>query len=245
MPSKRKKKAPTVAPSEETPATPTTPTTPATPTSPPALVSNTPTSNSFNDLVSLDQQPLSSPISTPSPSPTSSIDGTSTEEHPLMIAVTTGVHDEKVIDASLIAEYRCWDVANIINDIDIDPETKSSLVYAFWKLGWIPDTELSHVILIAACNNEWELARTIVGFKPGMKHWGTLRKLIGNWDRFRDRRQLKELCMFVMKADPTAMPSLNKWAVEYAKRLDGRVIKGYCDLCLGDSKTFAMMHSDF
>ena len=152
----------------------------------------------------------------------------------------------------LIREWKSYSFVQILQDVDLDTETKSKVVHLFFDLQFIQSEEIPHAIYVCALYGEWSLATFIaetsvssgVGGTGGSGFgWKTLRKLIGNWDLFRDRKQLKELSLLIMKLDPKAMIQLNRWATQQAKNM-GRVIKGYCDLCVGDSQKFAMMYSE-
>jgi hypothetical protein len=147
---------------------------------------------------------------------------------------------------SLFHEYRKYDLSYILSCLDLDSDSKQLLVELFHKLNWITsDEEYAHLVFIAALYNEWEIAKFILELiQPSQKvHWIILRKLIANWSRFRDRRQLREMCIKVMQADPKAMPTLNEWARNKGKE-QNIIIKGYCDLCQGESKVFAMSYSE-
>jgi hypothetical protein len=140
----------------------------------------------------------------------------------------------------ILKQYRSHSELDIITNIDLESETKEKILELFYVLGWIND--IHHTIYVAALNNEWEIAKNVSRWES--KHWSTLKKLIGNWDFFRNRRQLKDLCLHLINLDPKAMPTLNKWAIDHAKELK-RVIKGYCDLCIsGEGKMFAMQYSE-
>ena len=133
--------------------------------------------------------------------------------------------------------------------MDLDAETKTKVARTFFDLQFIQSDEIPHAIYVCGLYGEWALATFIaehsVDATPKVEGfgWRTLRKLIGNWDLFRDRKQLKDLCLLIMKLDAKAMQQLNRWATQQAKRM-GRVVKGYCDLCVGDSQKFAMMYSE-
>ena len=109
--------------------------------------------------------------------------------------------------------------------------------------GWLADEEqIVHLIYLCALNNDWSFATSLL---PKVKHnlHLLLRKLLGNWDRFKDRRQLKHLCVEAMKQDTTAILKLNKWAKDQAKQYK-MIVKGYCDFLKGESQIFAMQHSE-
>jgi hypothetical protein len=143
--------------------------------------------------------------------------------------------------------YRHLSFSQIVADVDLEIETKQTLFTLFLVLGWIPESDIISTIFDCAINNEYQLAQTLLQFcysqgQLSKQGWKLLRKFLGNFDRFQDRKQLKELCILLMQLDPTSMPTLNKWAKEIGKQL-GTVCKGYCDLLNGNSKQFAMLYS--
>ena len=159
---------------------------------------------------------------------------------------------EDAIDTTIdtIKEWKPFSFTQVITNVDLDPQTRTQVAQLFFDLGFILPQDLAHAVYLCGLYSEWSTANLIVEHahemtpKPDGFGWRTLRKCIGNWDLFRDRKQLKELCIKIMKLDAKAMPQLNKWAMEYAKSM-GRTVKGYCDLCAGDSQKFAMMYSTF
>lgn len=149
---------------------------------------------------------------------------------------------------AFLQEWKQVDFITMMNNVDLDSETKQDLGEKYFIIGWIHD--LSEAVLVSALQGEWNFAKLLIEhqewYQPAVQGfgWKTLRMLIGNWDNFRDRKLLKELCIFVMQKDAKAMPQLNKWAIHQAKKWNRGVVKGYCDLCVGDSKQFAMMYSE-
>ena len=146
---------------------------------------------------------------------------------------------------TLIREYRNVELEDVLSNVDIDSDTKLQVIDLFWVLEWI--TDLPHIVYVCALYNEWKKAQQIIQetyefARSSSFGWKVLRKMLGNWNVFRDRKQLKDLCLSIIQKDPKAMSSLNRWATEQAKKF-GIVAKGYCDLCVGDSKMFAMMYS--
>ena len=143
---------------------------------------------------------------------------------------------------ALLSEYRKQNLVDILKNLDIDSETKMSISQLWIKLSWIEDS--TYTAFIAAVHNEWNIAYLLVDAKDNqLVNWKLLRMLLGNWGQFRDRRQLKELCIHIMQQDEKAMPKLNQWAIDFGKA-QGKVFKGYCDLCSGDNKAFAMQYSE-
>jgi myosin heavy subunit len=134
-------------------------------------------------------------------------------------------------------------VQHIITNVDLDAETKQSTIEVWLSFGWLAQEEqIVHLIYLCALNNDWSFAASLL---PKVKHnlHLLLRKLLGNWDRFKDRRQLKHLCVDAMKQDTTAILKLNKWAKDQAKQYK-MIVKGYCDFLKGESQIFAMQHSE-
>lgn len=143
---------------------------------------------------------------------------------------------------SLMKDYRNRSLSEIMLDVDIDQSLKEDISMVYHELGWIDD--YANVVYNAALSNFWDLARTLFDLMSPKEHWKLLRMLIGNWVSFRNRKALRDFCVnVVIKANPKAMTMLNDWAKEYGKTL-GMVCKGYCDLCQGDNKKFAMEYSE-
>ena len=139
----------------------------------------------------------------------------------------------------LIKTYRNQSIENVISNVDLPSEEKVRITSFFNVMGWIE--ELQQVILLAALNNEWEICNTLLVNLPSK--WKLLRKLFGNWEQIRDKRQLKEMCLKIFKDEPKAVVTLNKWAIEYAKGFN-LLVKGYCDLCCQDAKIFILQNSE-
>ena len=125
----------------------------------------------------------------------------------------------------LIKTYRNESIENVISNVDLASEEKVRITSFFNVMGWIEDSQ--QVILLAALNNEWDICNNLMETLPSK--WKLLRKLFGNWEQIRDKRQLKEMCLKIFKDEPKAIVTLNKWAIEYAKGFN-LLVKGYCDL---------------
>ncbi len=132
-------------------------------------------------------------------------------------------------------------MSEILRDVDLDVDTKREVMEVFKQLDWIDDA--AQCVLDASLCNHLELAKDIVNFMSCKDHWKVLRKLIGNWNSFRNRRAVRDLCVHIISLNPKAMPTLNEWAKQQGKER-GRCFKGYCDLCQGDNKQFAMQYSN-
>lgn len=150
---------------------------------------------------------------------------------------------ERVKDTlSLLKDYRNQNLSEILLNVDVDQSLKEDISMVYHELGWIDD--YASVVYNAALSNFWDLAKSLFDLMSPKEHWKLLRMLIGNWVSFRNRKAVRDFCVnVVMKQNPKAMSSLNEWAKEYGKGL-GMVCKGYCDLCQGDNKKFAMEYSE-
>jgi hypothetical protein len=139
----------------------------------------------------------------------------------------------------LIKSYKNVSIESVIADVDLASEEKVKIASFYNVMGWIEDVH--QVILISILNNEWEIANNLL--IASATKWKLLRKLFGNWEQIRDKRQLKEFSLKIFKDDPKAITTLNKWAIEYSKSYN-LLVKGYCDLCCQDAKIFILQNSE-
>ncbi len=139
----------------------------------------------------------------------------------------------------LINTYKNVSIQSVISNVDLSSEEKVKITNFYDVMRWIEDVQ--DVILISVMNNEWEIAHNLLD-KTTTK-WRLLRKLFGNWEQIRDKRQLKEYCLRIFKEDPKAIVTLNKWTIEHAKQYN-LLVKGYCDLCCQDAKIFILQNSE-
>ena len=141
-----------------------------------------------------------------------------------------------------LREYRSWTVRDVLSHTDLDSDTKQHLVRLWVNCGF--DTDKSHVAFLCAKYNEWDLAVELSEtLSTSTERFALLHKLIGNWDVFRDRRQLKVLCSTIITTDPKSMSKLHEYAQQQG-RLYERIVVGYHDWCRGEAKVFVMKNSD-